>query len=139
MIAVLMILGVSCSKMHSQQPAATQSAPAPIAAVAAVTPPPASAPTTPSAASPSASDVLAKVNGVPISDADVTERVKSRLSKLESQIFDIKISGVDDMIEEKLGDAFLGREAGQENYQGAGFRVAGYGNFNLPLSVRSDL
>lgn len=48
------------------------------------------------------SPVLAKINGKPITDAEVYERVKNRLRKLESQMFDIKMKGLTRMIDEKL-------------------------------------
>ncbi len=46
--------------------------------------------------------VWAKINGESVNDAEVYEQVKSRLKKLESQIFDIKRGGLNDVIEEKL-------------------------------------
>lgn len=46
--------------------------------------------------------VLATVNGVHITDAEVTERIKNRIRKLESQIFDIKLDELAGMVEEKL-------------------------------------
>lgn len=48
------------------------------------------------------SGVLARLNGQPITDAEVTERIKDRLQKIDSQIYEIKKSGLDDMVEEKL-------------------------------------
>ncbi len=48
------------------------------------------------------SKVLAKINGQPITDAEITERVKDRLAKVETQIYEIKKTGLDDMIEERL-------------------------------------
>lgn len=65
---------------------------------------PGTTPTTPSASTgpQGSNEVLAVVNGKDITDAEVTERVQNRLRKLESQIFDIKMSGLGDLIEEKL-------------------------------------
>lgn len=51
------------------------------------------------------SEVLAKVNGKEITDDEVYDRVKNRLKKLESQIFDIKRSGLNNVIEEALIEA----------------------------------
>lgn len=51
------------------------------------------------------SQVIAKINGKSITDAEVYERVKNRLQRLESQIFDIKMSGLTGMIDEKLLEA----------------------------------
>lgn len=48
------------------------------------------------------SGILARINGEPITDAEVTERVKNNLRRLESQVFDIKNDGLWDLIEEKL-------------------------------------
>ncbi|MDO8519689.1 MAG: thioredoxin domain-containing protein [Deltaproteobacteria bacterium] len=59
----------------------------------------------PSATAPSAggsTEPLAKINGEPVTDAEVTERVKTSLRRLDSQIFDIKSEGLADLIEEKL-------------------------------------
>ncbi len=50
-------------------------------------------------------DVLARVNGVDITDAEVTGVIKKRLQKIESQIFDIKRDGLEDIIEDKLIEA----------------------------------
>lgn len=71
---------------------------------------PSTAPSTPpvdTSTAPSAGDsaVLAKINGQPITDAEITERVKDRLAKVETQIYEIKKAGLDDMIEEKLLEA----------------------------------
>ncbi|HBF12468.1 MAG TPA: hypothetical protein DDW49_03615 [Deltaproteobacteria bacterium] len=65
----------------------------------------------PVAAGGSNSAVLARVNGKEITDAEVTERVKNSLKKLESQIFDIKKRGLDDLVEESL----LGEAAKKRN------------------------
>lgn len=46
--------------------------------------------------------VLAIVNGEEIKDSEVYQTVKPRLKKLESQIFDIKRSGLTGVIEDKL-------------------------------------
>lgn len=56
------------------------------------------------AAAPAAgsSDALAKIDGEPITDAEVSERVKNNLARVESQIFDIKNDGLQDLIQEKL-------------------------------------
>ncbi len=55
------------------------------------------------AAAPSQSgDVLARINGEAITDAEVTEAVKSRLKKLEAQIFEIKRDGLSEVIEDRL-------------------------------------
>ncbi|EKD42674.1 MAG: DsbA oxidoreductase [uncultured bacterium] len=48
------------------------------------------------------SAVLAKINGIDVTDEEVTALVKKRLQKVESQIFDIKRDGLDEIIEEKL-------------------------------------
>lgn len=69
--------------------------------------PPSAQPAVPPATAPKEaasvdSGVLAKINGQPITDTAVTERIKDRLKKIEAQIYDIKKSGLDDMIEEKL-------------------------------------
>lgn len=57
------------------------------------------------AGTPSDTGVLARLNGVAITDEEVTERVQNRLKKLESQIFDIKSSGLKTLIEERLIEA----------------------------------
>jgi protein-disulfide isomerase len=51
------------------------------------------------------SAVVAKVNGVEITDAELTESVKSRLQSLEAQIFSIKRGGLGNLIEDKLIEA----------------------------------
>lgn len=51
------------------------------------------------------SAVLARINDLPITDAEITERVKGRLKKLETQIFEIKRDGLDEMISEKILEA----------------------------------
>jgi len=47
-------------------------------------------------------EVLATINGQPITDAEVTDRVRGRLKKVEAQIRDIKKAGLEDMIEQRL-------------------------------------
>lgn len=51
------------------------------------------------------SEVFARINDIPITDAEITERVKGRLKKLETQIFEIKRDGLDEMISEKILEA----------------------------------
>ncbi len=79
--------------------------PAPIAPVTATPSPVAVAPTPAPASNSGNQDVLAKLNGAPITNDEVYDRVKDRLQKIESQIYDIKKSGLDDIIEEKLLEA----------------------------------
>ncbi|MBX7147617.1 thioredoxin domain-containing protein [bacterium] len=57
------------------------------------------------APAPSGGDVLARVNGVDITDAEVSAALSKQLSKVQSQIFDIKRNGLQDMIEDKLLEA----------------------------------
>jgi len=49
--------------------------------------------------------VLAKINGIEVTDAEVTALVKKRLQKVESQIFEIKRDGLDEIIDDKLVEA----------------------------------
>ena len=85
LLVLLAIFG--CNKMP--QPAGTS--PAATAPSEVTAPAPAGNP-----------DVLAKIDGEPITDAEVSERVKNNLSRVESQIFDIKNEGLQDLIQEKL-------------------------------------
>ncbi|MFO1519501.1 MAG: thioredoxin domain-containing protein [bacterium] len=50
-------------------------------------------------------DVVAELNGQPITEQDLMTRIKPRLSRIEGQIYDIKRDGIDQIIEEKLLDA----------------------------------
>lgn len=50
-------------------------------------------------------DVVAEVNGQAITNQELMTKIKSRLSRIENQIFDIKQDGIDQIIEEKLLDA----------------------------------
>ncbi len=63
------------------------------------------APAAPSAPATANDEVLATINGQPITDSEVTARVGDQLKKVQSQIFEIKRSGVDDVLEEKLIEA----------------------------------
>lgn len=88
---------VACGEQGKSQSAtslaATEPTPAPVVAD--------EAPVAPS----SPADVVAKINGVDVTDAELTARVKNQLSRLESQIFDIKSGGLTDLIDEKLLEA----------------------------------
>lgn len=85
------------SKTAVTKPAAsTPSVPPAQAVVPQNTPPP------PAGTPSSAPQVLATINGVNVTDDEVTARVKDRLAKLDNQIYEIKKSGLDDIVEEKL-------------------------------------
>jgi protein-disulfide isomerase len=86
----------ACNKPASPQGSVAPAAPAPVAQNPASPPPANSAPAVDN------SKPLAIVDGKPITDAEVTDRVQNRLQKLESQIFDIKRDGLGDLVEEKL-------------------------------------
>ena len=104
LLIVLVVFGFACKN----QPSTTTTSDSVTPPVATKTTPP-TAPVTPPAASQGATGtdekIVAKINGVAISDAEITDRVKDRLQKVEAQIYDIKKSGLDDMIEEKLLEA----------------------------------
>ncbi len=85
-----LLMAVGCGKVSSEKtpPSQNPTATAPMAEQA-----------------PSTTDnsgILARLNGQPITDAEVTERIKDRLQKIDAQIYEIKKSGLDDMVEEKL-------------------------------------
>lgn len=58
-----------------------------------------------SACNQSSNDVLAVVNGQPITSSEVDTAAKTRLLKIESQIFDIKKDTLEDLIDDKLVEA----------------------------------
>lgn len=76
-----------------------------VLAVSACKPKQMNQPSVPQAAASGGSDVVAVVNGTNITDAELTEAVKSKLKKLDSEIFDIKNDGLSDLIEQKLLEA----------------------------------
>ncbi|MBI4411692.1 MAG: thioredoxin domain-containing protein [Deltaproteobacteria bacterium] len=93
---ILILVSVGCEKMQNTTgPSENTAAPS--------TPPP--APPAPEATTPAESapsGALAMLNGEAITDAEVSERMKNQLRKVESQIYDIKKEGLDLIIEEKL-------------------------------------
>lgn len=107
LIPLLTAAFIGCGKMQSQTGSAekVEAPPAPSTPSPTAAQPESSAPSAPAApalpADPNAG-VLARINGEPITDAEVSERVKNELRKVESQIFDIKKAGLDGMVEEKL-------------------------------------
>ncbi len=50
-------------------------------------------------------DVVAELNGQPITNQELMGKIKSRLSRVENQIYDIKRDAIDQMIDERLLDA----------------------------------
>ena len=97
-LPLLLVASIGCEKLQSltkKQETASQPAGviAPVATSDAAMPAPAVDPD---------AGILAKINGEPITDAEVSERVKNNLRKVESQIYDIKKEGLDAIIEEKL-------------------------------------
>lgn len=50
-------------------------------------------------------DTVAEVNGQAITNQELMTKIKSRLSRIENQIFDIKEDGINQIIEEKLLEA----------------------------------
>ncbi len=50
-------------------------------------------------------DIVAELNGQPITNQELIARIKPRLSRIENQVFDIKSDGIDQIITEKLLDA----------------------------------
>ncbi len=50
-------------------------------------------------------DVVAEINGQPVTNQELMAKIKSRLSRIENQVFDIKEDGINQIIEEKLLDA----------------------------------
>jgi protein-disulfide isomerase len=49
-------------------------------------------------------DVVAELNGQPITEQELMVKIKPRLARIEGQLFDIKRDGIDQIIEEKLLD-----------------------------------
>ncbi|MBF0493369.1 MAG: thioredoxin domain-containing protein [Deltaproteobacteria bacterium] len=47
-------------------------------------------------------DIVAELDGQPITEKDLLEKIKPRLSSIENQLFDIKRDGIDEIIEGKL-------------------------------------
>ncbi|MBI2340668.1 MAG: thioredoxin domain-containing protein [Deltaproteobacteria bacterium] len=88
LVSFLALVAAGCEKATPPPPS--------VPATEAVAPVPAPAPQS------APSGVLATVNGEPITDAEVIERVKNQLRKIESEMYDIKKEGLDSMIEEKL-------------------------------------
>ena len=50
-------------------------------------------------------DVVAEINGQPITNQELIAKIKPRLSRIENQIFNMKQEGIDQIIEERLLDA----------------------------------
>lgn len=109
-MSFMLVAALGCNQMTNSAPD-DQAAVAPLAApTAQPSPPPepaaapSNAPAAVGAAEPSATGgaALATIDEQAITDAEVTERVKNRLRKLESQIFDIKSDGLQELIEERL-------------------------------------
>jgi protein-disulfide isomerase len=63
-----------------------------------------SVPLTQGLAQSSKGDVVAELNGQPITEQDLMNRIKPRLARIEGQLFDIKRDGIDQIIEERLLD-----------------------------------
>jgi protein-disulfide isomerase len=63
-----------------------------------------SVPLTQGLAQSSKGDVVAELNGQPITEEELMVRIKPRLARIEGQLFDIKRDGIDQIIEEKLLD-----------------------------------
>lgn len=109
------LIALSCEKFKPStkkaKPLAPASQPAALGTASSVPPTGAQPSDTASPVPADASQTLAKIDGESITDAQVTERVKSQLKKYESQIFDIKMGGLTDLIEEKL----LEKEAKKRN------------------------
>jgi len=59
-------------------------------------------PITQGLATSSKGDVVAELNGQPITEQELMTRIKPRLARIEAQLFDIKRDGIDQIIEEKL-------------------------------------
>lgn len=91
---VLVLAFVSCDKLKSAAEKA-QGAKTPVAVQTSTT-------ASPEVVAATAAPAVATINGQPVTDAELTVHVASRLKKVESQIFDIKRAGLDDLIEEKL-------------------------------------
>lgn len=53
---------------------------------------------------------MAEVNGIVITEADVTEKIGNRLSRLETQVFDIQMQGINSLIDEKVLEAAAKKE-----------------------------
>jgi len=99
LLIVLAAFGFACNNQANTPPSNPPTTPTSVSQ----TPP--TAPTTPPVAANTEEKIVAKINGVAITDAEITDRVKDRLQKVEAQIYDIKKGGLDDMIEEKLLEA----------------------------------
>lgn len=84
--ALAVFVMISCQNNQAAKSTSTTSAPAAAAPAKAA----------------ASGDVLAKVNGTPVTDGEVSAKVANRLKKLESQIFDIKHDGLLDLIQDKL-------------------------------------
>ncbi len=54
-------------------------------------------------------DVVAEVNGQAITEKELMEKIKPRLARIESQLFDLKEDGIDQIIQERLLDAEAGK------------------------------
>ena len=64
-----------------------------------------SVPLTNGLAESSKGDVVAELNGQPITNQELMAKIKPRLSRIENQIFDMKDDGINQIIEERLLDA----------------------------------